>query len=560
MADQRVNINIGSSYNGAGMSKALGAVNTMSGQAKKAAGAVGQLAGAFEGLGGTASKSIGAVSGALGALATGGIFGAIIFAVTALVGWFAKLGEQEKPIEKMKKTLEGVGEATEKIVTSTNNAITKIDKTTKAVDALTAAHLRLANAEAKAQKNALDETIENLTSDGTDEGAARNIMTKAAAEKAKVQIDAKTAEKAADAIVEGIGRKISAQNEKIGTLRNAIHGYEDSGVRIEGLDDKKSTLESEVAEAKRLLYVRRERKADDDEIKEAEDQLKEAVKALNDFINKTYNPTVRQLNDAQQELKIQEANLKAAEAERTNVLSDNSKKLKAAEDVYIGATWEAAHARERSKIEEEQLVAEQLARAANMQALDERQTELQIATRHLAEAERSYANRLKESADAQAALAAIQAGGVWNPNGAMPGRDRGSGPASNNSDWGNWGTFGKPKGWDARYWQTHPDEAAAAGVQAGLSPNEQRDFDAKTRKLQNAGAMTPEDREKVLGKKGAKEWEEAYERTPEYQAELAKIRAQKAEKQRDDLKTKIENLNTSVKNIETWLNNHDGAQ
>jgi hypothetical protein len=68
--------------------------------------------------------------------------------------------------------------------------------------------------------------------------------------------------------------------------------------------------------------------------------------------------------------------LKAAEAERANVLSDNSKKLKAAEDVYIGATWEAAHARERSKIEEEQLVAEQLARAANMQALDERQTEL----------------------------------------------------------------------------------------------------------------------------------------------------------------------------------------
>ena len=41
MADQRVNINIGSSYNGAGMSKALGAVQTMSGQARKAAGAVG---------------------------------------------------------------------------------------------------------------------------------------------------------------------------------------------------------------------------------------------------------------------------------------------------------------------------------------------------------------------------------------------------------------------------------------------------------------------------------------------------------------------------------------
>jgi hypothetical protein len=54
MADQKVKINIGSTYNGAGMTKALGAVNTMSNQAKRAAGAVGQLAGAFEGLGGTA--------------------------------------------------------------------------------------------------------------------------------------------------------------------------------------------------------------------------------------------------------------------------------------------------------------------------------------------------------------------------------------------------------------------------------------------------------------------------------------------------------------------------
>jgi len=71
--------------------------------------------------------------------------------------------------------------------------------------------------------------------------------------------------------------------------------------------------------------------------------------------------------------------------------------------------------------------------------------------------------------------------------------------------------------------------------------------------------MTKEDREKVLGKKGAKEWEEAYERTPEYQAELAKIRAEKAGKQRDDLKTKVGELKTSVDNIQTWLNNHGGA-
>lgn len=185
----------------------------------------------------------------MSALATGGIFGAIIFGVTTLVSWLSKLGEQEKPIEKMKKSLEGINESTEKIVRTSNDAISKIDKTTSAVDRLTAAQLRLANAEAKAQKNALDAQVEGLTEDGTDEGAARNIMTRAGAEKAKVQIDAQTAQRAADAIVQGIERKIQGLNGvagkdgatidgKIETLRKTIYGYKDAkGRNVGGLKD-----------------------------------------------------------------------------------------------------------------------------------------------------------------------------------------------------------------------------------------------------------------------------------------------------------------------------------
>lgn len=52
MADQKVNINIGSSYNGEGMNKALAGIDTISKTAGKAAGAVGKLGGSFEGLGG----------------------------------------------------------------------------------------------------------------------------------------------------------------------------------------------------------------------------------------------------------------------------------------------------------------------------------------------------------------------------------------------------------------------------------------------------------------------------------------------------------------------------
>ena len=110
MADQRVNINIGSSYNGSGMTRALGAVNTMSSNAKRAAGAVGQLAGAFDGLGGSASKSINAVASGLGAIATGGVFGAIIFAVTTVISLFQKWKDESNSLDKMKSRLDGIKE------------------------------------------------------------------------------------------------------------------------------------------------------------------------------------------------------------------------------------------------------------------------------------------------------------------------------------------------------------------------------------------------------------------------------------------------------------------
>lgn len=225
MANQNVKINIGTSYDGSGMAKAMGAVNGMSNSAKKAAGAVGQLAGAFEGLGGKASKAVGAISSGLGAIATGGVFGAIIFGVTMLVSWLSKLGEQEKPIERMKKSLEGVKDVTDKITTSSNNSVNSIDRLARATDALAKARVRLANAQAEAQKAKLDSDVDGLEEDGTDEGAARNIMRRAAAEKTKVQIDADTAKRAADSIVDSLATAISSSKDKIGVLKNTLHGY-----------------------------------------------------------------------------------------------------------------------------------------------------------------------------------------------------------------------------------------------------------------------------------------------------------------------------------------------
>ena len=103
MADQRINIAIGSSYNGAGMQKALGAVDTMSKTAGKAASAVGQLGGALGGLDGTAGKAIGAVTKLTGALAMGGPLGLAVAGVATLVGITKDYQEKQEAAAKAAK-------------------------------------------------------------------------------------------------------------------------------------------------------------------------------------------------------------------------------------------------------------------------------------------------------------------------------------------------------------------------------------------------------------------------------------------------------------------------
>ena len=66
MADQNVKINIGSSWNGQGVNKAMGAVDSLSKTAGKAAGAVGTLGTAFGGLDGKVGQAVGAVTNSLG--------------------------------------------------------------------------------------------------------------------------------------------------------------------------------------------------------------------------------------------------------------------------------------------------------------------------------------------------------------------------------------------------------------------------------------------------------------------------------------------------------------
>lgn len=538
MASQKIQIDIGSSFNGAGMNKALGSVNTLAGTAKKTAGAVGQLAGAFDGLGGSASKAVNAVAGGLSAIATGGVFGAIIFAVTTIVGLFQKMGE-DHGMEKLKKNIDGIKESTEKVASSTDTAIGKIDKYTAAIDKLTAAHLRLSNAQATARKNALDESIEAMPG-GTDEEQAAKIIRQAAVDKTKVQIDADSAKGAADAKVQGAENKLSALGDKLKLLDDSL----------DKLGQSLTAYDSEIAKAKQKLYARQERKAGEEEIDAAKEELKAAVKARNEFVAKTYNPAVQQKNDVVNEIKTATVERQAAEQERANVIADNTKKLKVAESAYRGSLAQAANVRDRQTIEAEQILAEQEARATSIQALEEREQELEEATKALADAEQQYAWKLKDARKALAAFQTIQAGGIWNPNGAqIGGRLNGrQGASANNGDNAGFSDFARPKGWEERWAQTHADYAAANGIVAGMTKKDQREYENLANKMVEGGRN-------ALSKSEQKRWDELRKKDPEYQAQLAERNAEKAKGARDDLKTKVSELKNSVDTIRTYLEN-----
>ena len=536
MADQRVNINIGSSYNGSGMTRALGAVNTMSSNAKRAAGAVGQLAGAFDGLGGSASKSINAVASGLGAIATGGVFGAIIFAVTTVISLFQKWKDESNSLDKMKSRLDGIKESTEKLTSGVSSGLSKIDKYTSAVDKLTNAHLRLAAAQADAKKAAINNELENMPTGGSGEDIANQIMANAEASRKITQIDADTAKGQADAKVAGAENKIKALTDKMKLLDDSIDKLRAS------LGD----YDHELDKAKLLLYVRQERGAGKDEIDEAKDQIKAAEKARNEFVAKTFNPTMQQRNDVVAELNTANVERQAAEQERQNVIAENDKKIALAQRSYESSTAMAAEARNMEAAQAEQIMNEQKAYAANMQHLENRQKELQDATDELKAAELDYAYRLKRAKIAQAQLDNVNNGGVWNPNGATPGRKR-SGAAANNTDnVGNWSTFTKPEGFEQRYWQTHQAEAKAAGVVPGLTKKEQQEYNKLADKMVEGGRN-------ALSEKDKKRWDELKAKNPEDQAAEAEKAAAKAKDKVDTMKEKVSELKDSVDTIKQYL-------
>lgn len=531
MADQKININIGSSYNGSGMTRAMGAVDNLSRTAKSTARAVGGLAGAFEGLGGTAAKSIGAVAGGLGALATGGIFGAIIFGVTTIISLFQKWKAENNGIEKTKQVLDGIKTSTDKLTSGLNASISNIDKYTQSVNKLTTAHLRLADAQAKTKKAALETQIENMPEGGSGEDIASQLKQKGEAGLSIARIDADAAKEQADAKVAGAESKIKAVSDKLALLDDTMSK----------LKQNLMAYDEELEKAKSLLYIRQERGAGQGEIDDAKERIKAAEKARNEFVAKTYNPTMQQRNDVLGELNTANVEKKASEQERLNVIADNERKLAKAERAYQQTLGMANAALSEQAERDLQETAETEALATNQQMLADKEEKLQKATSELEAAEKNYAKRLNEAQVAAKAYRDYANGGVYNPNGATAGRKR-SGASANNVDNSNGGLFAKAQGWDQRYWQSHWKEAIENGIAPGLSGAKQRDYKNIAQKIARRGeeSLTKDERRRKA----------IYDKlNPELQFAEANKAAEKAKEQRDNIREKINDLKTSIDTI-----------
>lgn len=283
--------------------------------------------------------------------------------------------------------LDGIKTSTDKLTSGLNASISNIDKYAQSVNRLTAAHLKLADAQAKAKKAALETQIENMPEGGSGEDIAGQLKQKGEAELKIARIDADAAKGQADSKVAGAESKIKAVSDKLALLDDTMSKLKQS----------LAAYDEELDKAKTLLYVRQERGAGQGEIDDAKERIKAAEKARNEFVAKTYNPTMQQRNDVSDELNTANVEKKAAEQERLNVIADNERKLAKAERAYQ-QTLGMANAALSERAEQDAIeTATQEAHAMNQQMLADKEEKLAKATSELEAAEKNYAKRLNEA-------------------------------------------------------------------------------------------------------------------------------------------------------------------
>lgn len=275
--------------------------------------------------------------------------------------------------------------------------------------------------------------------------------------------------------------------------------------------------------------------------------MKAAEKARNEFVTKTYNPQVIAKNDLVRELGTAKVEKSAAEKERENIVAANNKKIELAEKTLVGATVQAASMREEEAMQGEQTLLQQRVYANQWETVQERQKELEEATKNLARAQDEYASKLKAakvatanldgmSAQQQNAARGLRDGKVWDK---MTQKQ-------------NWWT---ERGFDQKkadnYFRAHPDEAAAIGYTPSLSGNDQNRLNYLAGKKASG---------QELSKSQEKELKDLLDRDPEEQArrkekeadaaaEKVKAAQEKKEQAEESLKLNVEAIKTMMEKL-----------
>lgn len=478
MADQRVNINIGSSYNGEGMSKALAGVEQLSKTSGKVAGAIGRLGGQFEAFGGTAGKAIGNVSNLMGALAAGGLWGGITAGITTAIALFqdafAMMDEMKKRAEENAKEWKKAEENAKKWIQAIQE--NELNNIQQHGEKLIATLNRLAAAEAKvtAAQNQLNEAMGQSDFAQLQADIAGRVN-------AASSPDEKARERAA-----GNVRLAEAQKEMIAEAQKAI--VEQKRVALENAKavelNTRATIEA--AEAASGL------KAD-------HTKLEIAIKAR---------------EEAELQLSIAEEKQKTA-AIKSQTDIDNAK---AAQRELIAAQREAAG----------QLLQE----AADKARRAEAEKDIAEIQENAAEEIKRIDNEIKDAKeDLKAAIKhAADAYNAANPN-LRDIYDNASGDnaealrrrMSSSSNWGTGREYNEAKA--ERWARTHGDQLG------GLSQKEQREYDELAGKWAGGNELSKSQRQRLR---------ELAEKDPQRKAQKAQEAAQKAQERLEALQKKRE--------------------
>lgn len=398
MASQKITLDVGTTYNGQGMQKALGAVNSMSRAAGQAASAVGSLGGQLEGMSGQAGQAVGAVSRLLGALAMGGPLGLAVAGVTALVGAFQALSEEE---EKARQEMEKARyDAAKRAIDGYQQSVTalasSLDKAAKnqATFANTLAAIGTSQASVAAT-NAM------IAGEQGGDAVSRAVGSRNATAITQAQI-VKTAATAAANAQTNLRAKTSASSAQSQAVRrleeyvaNAQANYDKLSRNLDPTDEEQRKAVTTAAK----LLSRAEKNLADARDKEAE-MSRDAVQAHNDYVRSLEALQAARAKAQYENLRAENAVTEAkkkAEEERIKKEEQLDAEDEKAREEGVKATWTevAARVERNDKFRAEERAENQLRESIAKDAA--LQNELNAATEDLRNAELDYAAALRRA-------------------------------------------------------------------------------------------------------------------------------------------------------------------